>query len=117
MSKLHPAIETDLQNWYNYGIGGMVNHAIVPNCVWMRAFDRMACVVMVSVRDIAAEEELTVNYGNDLMFADAGAKENQQKAHISDVDEEPAAGAQDKGEVGDEEEAENESDDAQMSAL
>lgn len=45
-------------------LGAFVNHSADPNCVMARGFvqELGGCIVLVSLRDIEAGEELTVTY-------------------------------------------------------
>jgi SET domain-containing protein len=49
------------------GFASLFNHSPDPNCKFIRYIDAMALDV-IALRDIAADEELTFNYGMALWF-------------------------------------------------
>jgi uncharacterized protein len=52
------------------GYASLVNHSATPNCAFIRHFEELA-LDLVALRDIAAGEEITFDYGMTLWFAPA----------------------------------------------
>lgn len=61
------------------GNGSLYNHSARPNCVFTTfSGNGRAFVLFHAVRDIAAGEELTINYGPDLWFRPVKERKNRE---------------------------------------